>query len=66
MAIPGNRHCANCIGTVTFPIETELSKDCIFLFSTKLFQILIKSNIVQTLARHDAFAKRLLEFWPQS
>ena len=32
MAIPGNRHCANSIDTVTFPIETELSKDCNFFY----------------------------------
>jgi len=65
MAIPGNLHCANCIGTVTFPIETELSKDCNFFIFNKAISDFNKIKH-RSLARHDAFAKRLLEFWPQS
>ena len=32
MASPGNRHCANCIGTLSFPVKTAQipSSVCIF------------------------------------
>jgi len=29
MASPGNRHCANCIGTFSFPIQQHILRDCV-------------------------------------
>ena len=52
MASPGNHHCANCIGTLSFPICRPQSSVCYVVCSVPAW--LIKLRLARTLILHLA------------